>query len=1040
MSNRMKHVFFKAMSIIAFLCFSVSLSAQTTQIKGLVYDDKGEAIIGASVLVQGTTNGAITNLDGEFSLNASTNATLKVSYIGYVSQDVALKGRTSLKVILKEDSKTLEEVVVVGYGTQKKATLTGAVSAVNSEDIISTKNENAQNMLTGKIAGLRVVQKSSEPGAFNNDFDIRGLGAPLVIIDGVPRDNLNRIDPNDIESLSVLKDASAAIYGVRAANGVVLITTKKGKADTFELNYSGNLGFQMPSGLPKVIDAVGWMTLWNEKRMHDVNGGTLRFTDKDFEPYLNGTKTSTDWYKAAIRDLSPQTQHNISATGGNEKTRFFMSAGYQYQEGIFKQGDFNYDRFNLRSNVSSQLTKYLKVDLNVSAIMDTQNRPSSDADQIIRSIWRSSPIQPIYANDNPEYLQHGLVDGSNPVALISKDLTGYNQWNKKWFQSSIAVTYDVPHVKGLQAKGMFSYDFNMEDNKKYQKQYELYRYDAASDTYATNVMNNPSKLTREYYKKDVMLYQVSLNYNRTFASKHNVSALMLLEGSKRTGDNFYALRELGLDLDQLFAGNSTNQVGSMSTDKNALYEKANLGLVGKFGYDYMSKYLAEVSFRYDGSSMFGPGNQWGFFPATSLGWRFSEENFWKESPLSFINNAKLRASYGKMGDDGAASYQFITGYLYPANGDANKLPGGHIFDGTFVNASQNKGIPNRDITWYVAKTFDVGIDLEAWNGLLGLSADYFRRDRSGLLATRASSLPGEVGANLPEENLNSDLTQGVELELTHRNRIGKDFSYSAKGLFSMTRIRLKHQERAESGNSYENWRNNKTDRNKGIWWGYGTDGRYGSYADIANSYIYASRDRLPGDYLYEDWDGDGQITDHDRYPIAMRDDGPLMNFSLDLSAQYKGFDLSVLFQGAAAIYCAYGEQLREPLWGSDQSSAMEQFMDRWHPEDATADPYNPNTKWISGHYAYTGSLPEFDSFFSINNAAYLRMKSIELGYTLPAMLTTKVGIKNMRVYLNGYNLLTITKLRNVDPEHTNNGEGYNYPLNKTFSVGLNIKF
>lgn len=1040
MSENIKNALSKTMFLIAFLSCSLSMAAQTKNVTGTVTDSNGETIIGASILVKGSGNGTITDFEGKFALsNVSDNAVLQVSYIGYVSQDIPVKGKTVIQIVLKEDSELLDEVVVVGYGTQKKVTLTGAVSAVKAEDIIATKNENAQNMLTGKVAGLRVVQKSAEPGAFNNNFDIRGLGAPLIIIDGVPRDNLSRIDPNDIESLSVLKDASAAIYGVRAANGVVLITTKSGKAEKTELSYSGNIGWQMPSGLPDVVNAVDWMTLWNEKKMHNANGGSLRFGDDDFAPYLNGTKRSTDWYKAVIRNASPQTQHNISATGGNEKTHFYMSAGYQNQEGIFKSGDFDYERFNLRSNVSSQLTKYLKVDLNITGIMDTQERPYESADMIIRSLWRSSPIQSVYANDNPEYLQQGLVDGSNPVAMMNKDLTGYNQWNRKWFQSSASATYDVPYVKGLSAKAVFSFDFNMEDNKKYQAAYNQYNYQEVDDTYRANLRNNPSKLTREYYRKQSMLYQFSLNYSRTFNQSHNVNALLLWEGSKRTGDNFYALRELGLDLDQLFAGNTANQVGYMNTDGGALYDKVNLGLVGKFGYDFKSKYLAEFSFRYDGSSMFASGGQWGFFPAGSIGWRFAEENFWKESNLSFITNGKVRMSYGKMGDDSASSYQFITGYYYPAGGDNNKLPGGHVFDGNFVNSAKNKGIANRNITWYIAKTFDIGIDLEAWNGLIGLSADYFSRSRSGLLATRAGSLPEEVGADLPQENLNSDLTQGIELELSHRNRIN-DFSYSAKGLFSLTRIKKQYVERARSGNSYENWRNNENNRYQGIWWGYGTNGRYGSYADIANSYIFVNRDRLPGDFIYEDYDGDGQITDHDRYPIAMRGDGPLINFSLDLSAQYKGFDLNVLFQGAAKVYCAYGEQLREPLWGSDYSNAMTQFMDRWHPVDPKADPYDPNTQWTSGYHAYTGSLPEFDSFFSIHNAAYLRMKSIELGYTLPARWTEKVGIKNLRIYANGYNLLTFTGLKDVDPEHTNDGEGYNYPLNKTVSVGVNVKF
>lgn len=335
MRENIKKAWSRTLFLIAFLGCSLSIIAQEKTITGTVSDPGGEAIIGASVLVKGTTNGTITDFEGRFNLqNVGDDAVLQISYIGYVTQTIPLKGKSLIRVTLKEDSETLDEVVVVGYGTQKKVTLTGAVSAVKAEDIIATKNENAQNMLTGKVAGLRVVQKSSEPGAFNNDFDIRGLGTPLVIIDGIPRDNFNRMDANDIESFSVLKDASAAIYGVRAANGVVLITTKSGKSEKTELNYSGNVGWQMPSGLPHVVNAVDWMTLWNERKMHNANGGSLRFSDDDFAPYLNGTLRSTDWYDAVIRKTAPQTQHNISATGGNEKTHFYMSAGYRARKGF----------------------------------------------------------------------------------------------------------------------------------------------------------------------------------------------------------------------------------------------------------------------------------------------------------------------------------------------------------------------------------------------------------------------------------------------------------------------------------------------------------------------------------------------------------------------------------------------------------------------------------------------------------------------------------------------------------------------------------
>nr|WP_242506945.1 TonB-dependent receptor [Parabacteroides goldsteinii] len=1016
-----------------------SVAQEGKRITGLVKDQLGDPIIGANVVVKGTTNGVITDIDGNFILqNVPANAVIQISYIGYLAQEIPVGNKSSFDILLLEDTQKLDEVVVVGYGTQKKVTLTGAVSAIQSDEIITTKNENAQNMLTGKIPGVRVMQKSAEPGSFNNNFDIRGMGDPLIIIDGVPRDNMTRLDPNDIESMSVLKDASAAIYGVRAANGVVLITTKKGKEGRVELEYSGNVGWQNPSGAVKSVSAADWMTLKNEKSMHNVNGGTLLYSLDEIEAYRNGTKQGTDWYDAVMRPLAPQTQHTLSARGGNEKTHYYMSAGYLYQESFLRSNSLNYDRFNVRSNVTSKITDRLTIDLNMSGIMDQKDQPYQNSDWIIRAMQRSPATQPIYANNNPDYLLYGWIEGDNPVAMMDADQVGYKKYNNKWFQTSAQATYDVPWIEGLQMKGMFSYDYQIADNKIYARTYNEYEYDDATSEYIAREREGTSTFRREHYTKQSWLYQVSLNYNHTFNEDHNVTGLLLLEGQRRDGDNFFAKRELALDLDQLFAGNTDNQEGNMSTGDNDLYQEANMGLVGKFGYDYKSKYLAEFSFRYDGSSMFGTGSQWGFFPSGSIGWRISEEDFWKDSKLSFINNAKIRASYGKLGDDSASSYQFITGYTYPASGDYNKRPGGYVFNGSYVNSTANKGIANTNITWYIAKTFDVGFDLDAWNRLLGLSVDYFSRTRTGLLATRSTSLPTVVGASLPQENLNGDFTQGFDLEISHYNRIG-DFGYNLKGIFSYVRTKDTYIERGASGNSYENWRNNTNQRYQNIVWGYGDGGRYTSYADIANSNVYAGYSTLPGDYKYLDWNGDGIISDLDKYPIGY-ENRPLINFSLNIGADWKGFDLNLLFQGAAMQYNRYIEQLREPMWGNDYSNALDYFMDRWHPVDPTADPYNPSTEWVSGEYAYTGTLADEYSAYNVHNSSYVRLKSAELGYTFPQKWIGKSGIKNLRLYVNGYNLFTIKGVP-FDPEHSGNDSyGNLYPLNRTFSVGVNVKF
>ena len=649
-----------------------------------------------------------------------------------------------------------------------------------------------------------------------------------------------------------------------------------------------------------------------------------------------------------------------------------------------------------------------------------------------------NPQIPAYANNDPTKPFHCLIEGDNPLSFMDKDLVGYKKYNNKWIQSAASLQYEFPGIKGLSAKGLFSYDNNISDANLYQKEYKQYRYDEASDTYSTFSRQSPNRIRRESYTKTQMLTQASLNYTGAF-NKHSVDALILGEAQKRTGDNFAAQRDLTLQLPFLFAGTATGQLATMNAAADALYNFTNLALVGRANYAYDNKYLAEFLFRYDGSSKFAPGSQWGFFPAASIGWRINKEKFFENlNALSFINQFKLRASYGKTGDDNASSYQFISGYNYPTSSDRRNFTGGYVFDGSFNASADNKGIPNKDITWFTSKTFDLGVDLEAWQGLFGLTIDYFSRHREGLLATRSGGIPTVVGAGLPQENLNSDRTYGFDLELNHRNQIGK-FDYSVKGIFSLARVKRLYVERGAIGSSWSNWKNNQNDRLQGVHSGLQGNGQFQTWEEIWSSPVYIGRGTILGDYRYEDWNGDGEINGNDEHPIRF-DQYPWMNFSMIFDANYKGFNLNFLLQGSGMSSVIYGEQLREPMWGSGESGAMVQFLDRWHPEDPKADPYDPATKWIPGHYAYTGTLTDVNSTFNDENGAYLRLKSIELGYSLPTQLTKRIGFKNIRVYANAYNLVTFTKVKYIDPEHPIDLFGYLYPMNKTVSAGLNITF
>lgn len=1013
---------------------------QKKTITGNITDKNGAPIIGANIVEKGTTNGTITDVDGNFTLTVDESASLQISYIGYLSQEIKIAGKAKIDLTLIEDLKGLEEVVVVGYGTQKKVTLTGAISAITSENIVTTKNENVQNALTGKIPGLRVVQKTSEPGVFSNAFDIRGFGAPLIIIDGVSRSNIARLDPNDIESISILKDASAAIYGIRAANGVVLVTTKSGKSGAPELQYSAYTGWQRPSGLPKNVGAADWMELVNEKFLHSVtNESQPPYSQEQIDEYRNGTKQSVDWFPHVIQNTAPQTQHNLSISGGTDKINYFISMGYLYQEGFIKSKDLNFRKYNVRSNITAKITNNLKAALKISGIYDSRNQPSSGSiTEVFKTLWRMDPVRPVYANDNPEYLTW-LNESPNPVAIANSSMSGYTKDNTRWFQSSFDLTYDVPYIQGLSLKGQFSYDYRTISNKDYRKQYTVYEYSPVSETYKSYLYDSPSTVRREFTENPTSLLQGSINYSRTFNAKHNLSALLLYEEQLREGDNFYAMRELSIEgLDQLYAGNALNQIGNMGT--GGLFKLVNKSYIGKLNYDFASKYITEFSFRYDGSSKFPKNKQWGFFPAASAGWRVSEENFMKNAEsLSFIDNLKIRGSYGIMGDEDASTYQFISGYTYPANVGRNNngLQGGYVFNGNFITAVDFKNLPNNNITWYEVATTNFGVDIDLWNGQLGTQVDVFKRKREGLLATRRLSLPGSLGAPLPQENMNSDEVRGIELSLSHRNRIG-EVNYNLSGNVSYTRIRWLQFDQAEAGNSYRNWTDGVSNRYKDIWWANEYIGQFQTYDEIYNSNInYGGGNigTLPGDYKYSDWNGDGIIDANDNHPVAISNGVPKIYYGFNISANYKGFDLDLLFQGTEMVNVQYTQQLARPLM---YNGALEMFLDRWRPTDPTSDPYDPNTAWTKGYYAYTGT--EASGTRAIQDASYLRLKSIEMGYTIPKRLVEKIGLKNLRIYSNGYNLLTFTKIQYLDPEHPSETNGYIYPLNKTINIGINATF
>ena len=1037
--------------ISALVMSSAAAQAQGIMVKGKVVDQHNEPVIGATVGVDKGKAKTVTDIDGNFTLQVPANAQIVVNYIGMKPATQSVGGRRELNFVLQDDVNQLQDVVVVGYGTQKRGSITGSVAAVKGDEMVRTKNENPQNMLTGRVAGVRVWQKSSEPGSYNNNFDVRGMGTPLVIIDGVPRDmsDFQRMNADDIQDISVLKDASASIYGLQSANGVVLVTTKKGQAGQTKFSYNGSYTIQSPKSMPKLLDAYKTMTLYNERNLNNVNGGSKIYTDEMFDEFRNGTRRETDWNNLIFAKTSPQTNHNITVSGGNDKTQYFVSFGAFYQEGFFKSGDLNYHKYNITSNLTTEVYRGLKLSLNINAMTDKQNNPYCTSTDIIRNYWRQGVLFPAYADEAGTMLNYdGLDLEENTVAKMTADISGYRRYKQSQVLTSGIFEYDFGTLtnvlKGLKAKVMFSYDYHLNNNTIYRKQYYQYAYDPATQTYKQKLYASsaPSNLRCEHYDTQQFLSQYTLSYNRDFGP-HSVAAVVGMETQRRTGDNFYAMRNLAFSSPYLFNGVEEGQVANSAT--GGIYSANYNAFIGRLNYSFAQRYLIEGQFRYDGSSKFAKGHRWGFFPSVSLGWVVSEEPWFKKIEfLKGVDQLKLRASYGEMGDDSGANYDWVAGYTYPSTsgnsekGYYNQYAPGFIFGSQFVYAATPMAIPNELISWYKAKTFNVGVDFDTNNKLFGFSLDYFSRKMTGLYEYRTSVFPTVIGAKPPRENANSSRNFGMELELRHHNRIGRNFVYNVKGIVTITRQKyLTAIQNGPYANAYDQWRNDHlNNRYQGVQFGYEGNGRYQNWDEIWNETLYHEKDLLPGDYKYLDWNGDGEINSQDEHPYAF-DQTPWMNYSLSIDCAYKGFDFSMLWQGSALGSMSYEEPLYS-IWGQNGGGALEQYWDRWHPADENADPYDPNTKWVKGYYAYTGHYPSANSTFNRVSTAYLRLKQIELGYTLPKWKA--FPSLNLRVYANAYNLLTITGVKFVDPEHPSDDLGRLYPLNRTYTFGVQVSF
>jgi TonB-linked SusC/RagA family outer membrane protein len=1059
--NSIKANILRFFLLLTMLVLPVAASAQNRTVRGTVTDEQQETLPGATVLLKGTNTATVTDMNGKYTINIpdTGGAVLSISYVGYITQEITVKDRSVIDITMAENISEIEEVVVTGYGTQNRASVTGAISVISSKAIVTTKSDNIQNALTGKVAGVKVVEGTSEPGTFETDFSIRGQGEPLIIIDGVPRDNMTRLDPNEVETISILKDASAAVYGARAANGVVLITTRQGQRDSkFKFEYTGHVGTESFIKDMKTLDAIGFMSLMNERNFNRWITTMLPFGRSKFQPYEDGTLESTDWIGTFINKHPVNMQHSLNASGGTKTLNCFINFGYTSREGRWNSDATGYKRFNLRSNLTAQLAKGLEGKVMVNLMQERTRSQVGDTWRIYSYMVRNLPSDPIYLPDpvtgepSLDY-PYNVPSSQNPAMVLDPDRAGYDIYDQRRVQTNMSLEWAIPGVSGLKAKGAYSYDFRHDDNKNVRKMYTVY-----------NAFYSPFPAGDRYIRRGGEFFindqlQFSLSYRNSFGGNHNVNTALFYEESSRRTDNYWVRRNTVLtSVEELFAGSNTSIQGTQEASR--VYHYSNKAVVGRFVYDYQSKYIADFSFRYDGSSKFGPGHQWGFFPVGSAAWRVSEESFIRENEaLGFLTNLKLRASYGIMGDDRASSYQFVSGYEYPTTMALNYTDGYYVLNDTPTGGVRTLGTPNQEITWFTAKTLNIGLEFELWKGGLGGIFEIYRRNRSGLIATRQITLPAEGGLSLPDENIDSDQTSGVELTLTHRNKIGGlEYSFSAYG--TMDRTMDKYVERVAPVSPYDNWKNNMNNRwsrsdldangrkrgagnpANSMYWGTEYLGQFQSLEEIYNNgVVYDGRGNaylLPGDLIYNDWNEDGMIDGNDDHPIGSRH--TTLSYGFTAGAAYMGFDLSLTFQGTAGnrkMLKDISEYFQTSV--GVNSSGLAEFADRWH----RADEFNPSIhqEWIPGYYPSTFAEVEVrkdflnrNSTFWIQNASFLRLKTIEAGYTLPSALTKKLGM-SARLFFNGYNLFTFSRLRSIDPEQAGA-----YPLIKSYRLGITVTF
>ena len=1026
--NHMKHLTLVLTGICA-LAFSQVLSAQEMTVRGVVSATTGESVIGAGVMIKGTATGVTTDLDGRYELSAPENATLVFSSIGYKTLEVRLDGRSVVNVALETDSELLEEAVAIGYGSQSKITLTGSVTQTSGAELVKNSSVNLSQGLAGRLSGVVVSNRSGEPGNDDATMFIRGRStlddnSPLIIIDGIPGrdDEFSRLTGEEIESINVLKDASGAIYGSRSANGVILVTTKRGVyGEAPRVTFTYDIGLQQPTRLVDMADAVLYTHAYNDELA--ITGAAPYYNETQLQHYAAGDDLilypNTDWLDEIIKPVSVQHKYGVSVNGGSDRVAYFVQFNGQYQDGIYEKSATNYAQYNVRSNVDIKVTESLRlgVDLNVRRQQKNYSAFPSSSENDNGIFYTAIRMKPTGAT----YYPNGLLRGGTNPAVLVQDLTGYDRTSINTINTTFNLGWDMSWLtEGLSVNARMAYDVVGEFRKNWLKNWDYWEYDEITELYNQRTISYWSSPVLHEYQENyqTLTINANINYERDF-NGHHVSALAGFEQSSYRYDTFNAgINSYDSDLlDEFFAGTADK---SWYAIDGYAKETARRSFFGRIGYDWKSRYMIQAIIRFDGSENFPKESRWGIFPGVSLGWRISEEPFVKNN-APWLTNLKLRASYGEQGNDSIDPFQYLTTYEYTAlTGYSMKIDDKEV---SFIIPGT---IPNPKVTWEVARTWNVGLDGRIFNGMLGWEVEYFHTRRSNILCTRNASIPYYTGLtnNLPDENIGIVSNRGVELQLTHENRVANgEFLYRIGGNIMYARNRIEYMDETPWGEGHEYM--NATGHPMGAELYYQVIGINKTQEDL-EKYPQMPGATL-GDFIFADLDGNGVIDTYDRKRCDLTT-VPELVFGLNFEAQWKGFDLSVLFQGQGRARYYYAP-LMDPVSGNVEREAAEKA---WTLNNTDSDWPRLGSNVSNGHTTR--------SSFYYRDASFLRLKNVELGYTFnQAMFGTKVGIRSLRIYIAGYNLLTFSGLKNVDPE-TDDESYQNYPQMRIFNAGVKLTF